>query len=140
MSYGLPPGPNVPPQGQQPEPMANPTHHPWPNTPQRPWDGRPGLQPPGQGPGRPDGGSGGETVVALVSLILGLIGCVVWLLPIPLDMIRQYTPLPFAVPGLILALVGCTGHRRGKPLAAFGVIFSLVALALAATLIFNYSR
>jgi hypothetical protein len=63
-------------------------------------------------------------------VILGLLGFAAPLLPINLDHIRAYTPFPFALPGLALAIIGCSGHRRGKPLAVVGAILSALALAL----------
>jgi hypothetical protein len=57
-----------------------------------------------------------------------------------MDGIRAYSPLPFAVPGLALAIVALIGNRRGKPAAVFAAFFSLVALALGAFMTFNTLR
>ncbi|MET7278922.1 hypothetical protein ABZS29_11885 [Kribbella sp. NPDC005582] len=54
----------------------------------------------------------------------------VWLLPVNLDTIRAYSPLPFALLGMVLAIVGLTGRRRGKPMAVIGVILSCLAIVL----------
>jgi peptidoglycan/LPS O-acetylase OafA/YrhL len=67
---------------------------------------------------------------AVAALVLGLLGCVVPLLPINLDHVRAYTPFPFAVAGIALAIVGFIGRRRGKPLAVAGAVLSVIALAL----------
>ncbi|WP_133806143.1 hypothetical protein [Kribbella caucasensis] len=78
--------------------------------------------------------------LAVAAVILGLLGCVVPLLPINLDNLRAYTPFPFGLPGLVLAIVGCTGHRRGKPLAAVGAILSVLALILGAIMVIGNAR
>ena len=64
-------------------------------------------------------------------------GCGVWMLPVNLDQIRAYSPFPFAIPGLALAVVGCIGHRRGKALAVIGWILSFIALVLGGIMLFN---
>lgn len=69
-------------------------------------------------------------VLGAVALILGLLGCVVPLLPLDLTTERPYLPFPFALPGLVLAIAGCTGRRRGLPLAVAGAILSALALAI----------
>lgn len=100
--------------------------------PQQRWTGP-------HGPGRPGGpppmdrpkGFG----LAVAAVILGLLGCVLPLLPIDLTGVRPYLGVPFGLAGLATAAVGCTGRRRGKPLAAVGVILSAVALLLAAVMV-----
>ncbi|MFC0436068.1 hypothetical protein [Kutzneria buriramensis] len=78
------------------------------------------------GPTRPTGGPG----TAIVALVLGAFGCVVWLLPIVEAGIRHYLPFPFALGGLVLGIAALTGRRRGKPMAAVGVLLSVIALLL----------
>ncbi len=114
MSYGPPPEPNAHPAPAQPYPQQ-----PWTDPHGRGWPG-------GPPPAEPPKGFG----VAAAALIFGLVGCLVPLLPINLDTIRQYTPFPFALPGLALAIVGCTGHRRGKPMAVAGAVLAAIALFL----------
>lgn len=103
------------------------SYSPPPDTPQQSWTdphgrGWPGGPPPANAPK----GAG----AAVLALLLGLAGSVVWLLPINLDLIRPYSPLPFAVPGLALAIFALTGNRRGKPVAVFAAFFSVLALGL----------
>ncbi|MEU0088994.1 hypothetical protein [Kribbella sp. NPDC006257] len=122
MSYGPPPEPNVhpappqpyPPQPYPPQPYP---HQPWTDPHGRGWPGGPPPVEPAKG-----------FAVAAAALVFGLVGCVVPLLPINLDGIRQYTSFPFALPGLALAIVGCTGRRRGKPMAVVGGVLAAIAL------------
>ncbi|WP_218020206.1 hypothetical protein [Nocardia anaemiae] len=66
---------------------------------------------------------------AIGSVILGLIGCVLPFLPmIDLTGVRPLIGLPFAIPGLVVGIVGCTGPRRAKGLAVIGIILSVLAL------------
>jgi len=73
--------------------------------------------------------------LAVAAVVLGLLACVLPLLPANLDLWRQYVALPPAVGGLILAIGGCTGHRRGKPTAVVGIVLCALALALAVFMI-----
>jgi hypothetical protein len=113
MTYGPPPEPEAPPPGPNFGYAGPPPHpHAIPN----------GGPPPvnrsqGAGP-------------AVAAVILGLLGCVLPLLPIDLTGVRAYVALPLALPGLVLAVVGCAGHRRGKPLAVAGAVLSALALLL----------
>lgn len=50
---------------------------------------------------------------------------------------RPFVGLPFAMAGLILGIVGCTGQRRGKGLAVTGMILSAIALAVEFIMIAN---
>lgn len=68
--------------------------------------------------------------LAVVSVVLGFLGCVVWLLPIDETGTRHYLPIPFALGGLALGIAGLVGNRRGKPVAAVGVLLSTIALLL----------
>ena len=96
-----------------------PPQQPWTDPHGRTWPGGPPpVEPPkGAGP-------------AVAALVLSLFGFVVWALPINLDGIRAYSPFPFAVPGLVLAIVALTGHRRGKPIAAIALIPCVLALGI----------
>lgn len=96
-------------------PPSEPNHHT--GYPQ-PW--------PGPGPAAPPKG----VALAVAALVLGLLGCVLPLLPVDLTGVRAYVPFPFGLAGLVLGVLGCVGHRRGKPLAAIGVALSVLALAL----------
>ncbi|WP_091619563.1 hypothetical protein [Amycolatopsis saalfeldensis] len=73
----------------------------------------------------------------MASLVLGLLACVVPLLPVNLDQVRAYTPFPLAVAGLALAVVGLVGRRRGKAVAVVGAILSVIALALGTIMVGN---
>ena len=77
-------------------------------------------------PTPPTGGPG----IAVVALVLGAFGCAVWLLPIDETGVRHYLPLPFALGGLVLGIAALIGRRRGKPIAAVGVLLSVIALLL----------
>ncbi|QUQ63318.1 hypothetical protein [Kutzneria sp. CA-103260] len=118
----------VPPQGPVAQPGQFPQQAPMPPQPyvQQPWSApAPGFS----GAPRPAGPATGPGL-AVVSLLLGLVGSVVWLLPINLDPGRHYLPIPFGVGGLVLGIVGLVGNRKGKPTAAVGVILSVIALIL----------
>jgi hypothetical protein len=116
MTYGPPPEPNTYPAPTPPHPHPQ---QPWTDPHGRAWPGGPPpvATPKGFGP-------------AVFAVVLGLLGCAVPLLPINLDLIRGYSPFPFGLPGLVLAVVGCTGRRRGKPVAVAGAILSVLALVL----------
>jgi hypothetical protein len=73
--------------------------------------------------------------LGLVALLVGLFGCVVWALPINLDWERPFITLPFGLAGLVFAVLGLAGNRRGKPMAALGAIFSLLAILLGVLMI-----
>lgn len=77
---------------------------------------------------------------AAAALILGLLGCV--LLVFSLGIRNGDVPSCLAglsgLLGLIPAIVGCTGHRRGKPLAVAGAILSGLALVLAVNMLLGF--
>jgi hypothetical protein len=75
--------------------------------------------------------------LAVAALVLGLLGCVLPLLPVDMTGVRAYVAFPFGVAGLALGVVGCVGRRRGKPLAAIGAGLSVVALALGMIILAN---
>ena len=107
------PPPN-PAQGQQP------WAHPGTPAPALPVDRRPGIG------------------LAAAALVLGMLGCVVPLLPVlPFDPtgVRGFIGLPFALAGLGLGISVCAGRRRGIGLAVVGLVFSGLAVALALVLL-----
>lgn len=77
---------------------------------------------------------------AVAAVLLGLLGCVVPLLPIDMNLVRVFIAFPFAVPGIALAIVGCSGRRRGNSLAAIGGILSVIALVIGAAMIVGHAR
>ena len=119
MTYGPPPEQNA-----YPAPPNQPQQQPWTDPHGRGWPGGPAPVDPPKGPW-----------LAVASVILGLVGCGVWMLPYNLDPLRAYSPLPFGLLGIVLAVAGCIGPRRGKPLAVIGWILSFIALILAAIMI-----
>lgn len=129
------PGPNAayfaPPPSQSPMPSYPPPEQPWTNPNGPGWPGTGGLPP----VGRP-GGFG----PAVAAAILGLLGCVVPILPIDMLDVRAFIAFPFAVPGLVLAIVGCSGRRRGQSLAAVGGILSAIALVVGAAMVIGHAR
>ncbi|WP_433525697.1 hypothetical protein ACQPZ2_12630 [Nocardia pseudovaccinii] len=108
-SVPLPPAPN-PPRQQQP----------WVYTNAPGWQGGPPPTDRRQGPW-----------LAVGSLLLGIVGCVLPFLPVDLTGVRPLVGLPFAIAGLVLGIIGCTGHRRAKGLAVAGIILSVLALTVA---------
>ena len=109
-----PPEPNVysaPPYPQTQQPWTDPHGRGWPGAP---------------APVEPPKGAG----LGVAALIVGLLGCAVPLLPMNMDGIRAYTPVPFAVLGILLAVLGCIGRRRGKALAVVGWMLSVLALIM----------
>jgi hypothetical protein len=117
MTYGPPPEQNA----SSAHPHAQ---QQWTDPHGRGWPGGPAPVNPPKGPW-----------LAVAALILGIAGCGVWMLPYNLDTLRAYSPLPFGLLGIVLAVVGCIGPRRGKPLAVIGWILSFIALTLAAIMI-----
>lgn len=63
---------------------------------------------------------GDNYVMAIISLIAGLISLVAWLLPV--------CGLPVALTGLILGIVGRDSSRRGMAIA--GIVTSIIGLVL----------
>lgn len=123
--------PPVPPPGAMP---ADPSLA-YPPPPQ------PGFHPPAPGwPGGPPPAPPSGPGFAVAAMVLGLIGLVLPFLPVDLSGVRQFIALPFALPGLVLAIIGCIGPRKGKPLAVVGGIVSGLALILEAIMLFNYLR
>ncbi len=118
MSYGPPPEPNA--TAPQPDPAA-PGPHPHPQQPRAGSDGHGGSP-----PVDPPLGFG----LAVAAVIIGLFSCVLPLLPIDALTERHYVGIPSALGGLYLAVLGCTGRRRGKPLAVTGAVLSGLGLAI----------
>lgn len=75
--------------------------------------------------------------LGVAALVLGVLGCVVPLLPIDLSGIRAYLALPFGVAGLTCGLVGVIGRRTGKPVSAVGIAVSAIALVLGVIMLAN---
>jgi hypothetical protein len=82
---------------------------------------------------KPQGGAG----MATVALLVGLFGCIVWLLPINESGIRHYLPLPFAVGGIVLSVLCLSSHRRGTVAAVIGLLLSVLALILGTIMVAN---
>lgn len=82
------------------------------------WPG--GMQPPPpKGPG-----------FAVAALILGLVALALPIFPVDLAGVRQYVGLPFAVAGIALGVIGCTGRRQGLVVAVIGIVLSVLALGV----------
>ena len=134
MSYGQPSEP----QGSQ---QHGPYPHqqmpgPYPHQQQPGYDGSPGGAPspePRQGP-----------LPAVGSFILGVLACVVPLLPIypaalaSLEGLRPVLWFPFAIPGFVLAIIGLRGRRSGQLLAVFGAMLSVLALIGGLVMVANW--
>ncbi|WP_433630986.1 hypothetical protein [Nocardia sp. CA-120079] len=108
-SAPIPPAP-YPPQQQQP----------WVYTNASGWQGGPPPTDQRQGPW-----------LAVGAVLLGIVGCVLPFLPIDLTGVRPLVGLPFAIAGLVLGILGCTGQYRAKGLAVTGIIVSVLALTVA---------
>ncbi|MBX9390808.1 hypothetical protein ACFPZ0_22690 [Streptomonospora nanhaiensis] len=126
-------GPAPEPEAGAPAPHAAsahpaPPHGPPPPhlRPQQPWSRPAGAGWPGGPPPPPPKGAG----LAVAAVVLGLLGCVVPFLPVDLTGVRHYVAFPFWSAGLLTAVLGCLGRRRGKPLAAAGGALSVLALLL----------
>lgn len=85
-------------------------------------------------PTRPPAGPAKGVWLAVASVILGALGCVLPLTPFNLDGVRTYIALPFAVPGLAAGILGLTGGRRGKAVAIVGTVLCGIAVALSAVM------
>lgn len=48
---------------------------------------------------------------------------------------RPFITLPFGVAGLVFAVVGIAGNRRGKLMASLGAVFALIAILLGTLMI-----
>ena len=83
----------------------------------------------------PPGGLG----LGLLGLLLGLVSAVVSLLPIDESGIRQYTPFPFAIGGIVLSLLCLNARGRGAAMAGVGLVLSGLGLVLGLILVTNYS-
>jgi hypothetical protein len=75
--------------------------------------------------------------LAVIALLLGLFGCIVWLLPIFEAGLRHYLPLPFAVGGIVLSIMCLSAHRRGATMAVIGLLLSGLALILGLVMVSN---
>ncbi|SFP22160.1 hypothetical protein [Amycolatopsis rubida] len=125
------------PQGMPP---AGPAHPPaqWTGRPQ-PWPVQPNAQQyPGYSPYPPALPAPANGVwLGVLSLVLGVLGCVVPLLPIDLTGVRAYLALPFGLAGLACGLAGVVGRRTGKPVSGVGIGVSAIALVLGVIMLGN---
>lgn len=122
MTYGPPSEPNTP----DPTALDSDGAPSYPN-PRQPWPNAHGAGWPGGAPPMPRPQGAGLAVVALV---LGVLGCALPLLPMDLTGVRPWLPVPFGVAGLVFGILGCTGYRRGRPVAVLGVVLSVLAVVL----------
>jgi hypothetical protein len=79
---------------------------------------------------------------AVTAFVLGLVGLVFPFLPFDLHGERGLLGLPFGVLGIVLAIIGCTGQRRAKPLAIVAVVLCALVLAIALVMlggVYHYS-
>lgn len=102
-------------------------------TPQTPDESTPGTAPVAVEPPPVDPGKG--TGFGVVALVLGGLGCVLPLVPFDLADARAWISLPFALPGLVLGVLGCTGVRRGNAWSIAGSVLCAIAVGLSAVLI-----
>ncbi|WP_280265499.1 hypothetical protein [Nocardia wallacei] len=129
MSYGPPPEPTDPTWNPGPGAGYSSPAPPGPNPgrPQQPW-----AHPGGQGwqGGPPPTARRQGLGLAAGAVTLGLLGLVLPFLPMDLTGVRPFLGLPFALGGLVLGIIGCTGGRSGTGLALAGVLVSTLALAV----------
>ncbi|WP_285664369.1 hypothetical protein [Actinorhabdospora filicis] len=78
----------------------------------------------------PPHGAPKSATPAVASVILAFLGCVLPFLPIDLTTVRAFIALPLGLAGLATAAFGLMGNRRGKPVAAAGVILSALVTGL----------
>jgi hypothetical protein len=142
-----------PPQGGPGRPQqggADYPQHLWPDYAQQPGQA-PNWQQPGQFPGHSGGQPAGQypggqlvarpagsAVLGVLALIVGLAGLVAPFLPMDMTGFRQYAAVPFAVPGLALAIAALAGNRRGKPVATIGLVVNLLAAAIGAYMVVTF--
>jgi len=81
----------------------------------------------------PQAGPAKSPALGIVAMVLGVIAVVLPLAPFDLTGVRVYLAALFGIPGLVVGIIGATGHRRGKALAATGAV--LCGLAMVARLI-----
>ncbi|WP_328999304.1 hypothetical protein OHA18_33270 [Kribbella sp. NBC_00709] len=106
--------------------------HLWPDYAQAPND------PAWQAQASSAAGAKGSALLGVLALVVGLAGVVAPFAPTDMSGYRQYAAFPFAITGFALALAGLIGNRRGKPVAALGGMFSLLAFAIGAFMVFTY--
>lgn len=68
----------------------------------------------------------------LAALVLGLVAVVVPFLPMNMDGFRRYVGLAGGLTVLVVAVLGLLGNRRGKPMAAIGLLLALLAVLVSA--------
>ena len=71
-------------------------------------------------------------MLGLTALVLGLIAVVVPFLPMNMDGFRRYAGLAGGLIVLVVAVLGLIGDRRGKPMAAIGLLLALLAVLVSA--------
>ncbi|MGV9293122.1 hypothetical protein [Amycolatopsis sp. NPDC003676] len=115
------------------------TGQPWPVQPNaQQYPGYPPAQQyPGYPPPQPWPAPANGVWLGVAALVLGLLGCVLPLLPIDLSGIRAYLALPFGLAGLACGLVGVIGRRTAKPLSAAGIAISTIAVLLGVIMLSN---
>lgn len=137
MTYGplLPPPPEEPtPRAPSPDNAAEAATTSPPGQPAStgPTSGEP--TPAAPRPAIPPAGTG----FGVVALVLGGLGCLLPLLPFPLGDAQSWISLPFALPGLVIGIVGTNGHRRGNVWAIVGSIVCTVAVGLSAVMLIGF--
>lgn len=85
-------------------------------------------------PAVPPAGTG----FGVVALVLGGLGCLLPLLPFALGDARAWISLPFALPGLVIGIMGTSGRRRGDVWATAGSIVCTVAVGLSAVMLIGF--
>ncbi|MET9632667.1 hypothetical protein ABZX92_34955 [Lentzea sp. NPDC006480] len=71
-------------------------------------------------------------VLGLTALVLGLVAVVVPFLPMNMTGFRRYVGLVGGLIVLVVAVLGLVGDRRGKPMAAIGLLLGLLAVLVSA--------
>jgi hypothetical protein len=100
-----------------PQPADEPTHH------------DPAGQP--DGPTSPPKGAW----FGVAAAVLGVLA-----LALPWAPVRAFLLLAFGLPGLAVGIMGFTGRRRGKELAALGSLLSVIAVVMGTVMVVNGNR
>lgn len=91
-------------------------------------------------PGRPAVEPARSMGYGIVAAILGGLGCLLPLAPLIVTGTRAWISLPFALPGLIIGIMGCTGQRRGNVFAATGLVLCGIAVGLSTVMLISSSQ
>ena len=78
-----------------------------------------------------------SSVLGLTALVLGLVAVVVPFLPMDMSGFRRYVGLGGGLIVLVVAVLGLMGDRRGKPMAAIGLMLGLLAVLVSALMFFG---